>query len=274
MTQSLKQKNLIRNLLAIFVVCIHSVPFYILLTVSTKPRGDASSRWIFSPDSTLENFSYAFEKADLWTAIENTLVISVVSVILIVIVGILTAYPLARVASRVTRGVRGFVVAVMMVPPLTVLVPLYKLMISMGAVNTYWGIILVTTTYNLPLAIFMYTNFIASVPVALEEAARIDGCSNYGILFRIVLPLLKPVTASVVIMTGVGIWNDYAFQLYFLQRPAMRTVTLAIASFFTENASNMNAAAAAALLVVIVPVVIYLAMQKYFVQGALDSAVK
>ncbi len=102
----------------------------------------------------------------------------------------------------------------------------------------------------------------------------IDGCSRISIFYRIILPALKPVTASVVILTGVYVWNDYSFQMYVLQKRNVRTVTLAIASFFTENAANLNAGAAAALLVIIPPIILYLIMQKYFIKGIADGAVK
>ena len=102
----------------------------------------------------------------------------------------------------------------------------------------------------------------------------IDGCSRYSIFLRIILPSLKPVTASVIILSGIGIWNDYSFQLYVLQKPKLRTVTLMITNFFGEGNNNLNAAAAATLLTILPLVVIYLFLSKYFVQGVVDSAVK
>ena len=128
--------------------------------------------------------------------------------------------------------------------------------------------------HHLPISIFLFTNFINTIPKALDEAAMIDGCSRIGVFYKIILPNLKPVTASVVILTGVYVWNDYSFQMYMMQKKNMRTVTLAISSFFTENAANLNAGAAAALLAIIPPIILYLTMQKYFVQGIADGAVK
>ena len=144
----------------------------------------------------------------------------------------------------------------------------------MGGINRYWGVILVSATFNLPMAIYMYSNFIGTIPKELDEAAMIDGCSRMQVFFRIILPSLKATTASVIIWTSVGIWNDYQFQLYFLQKPQFRTITLAITTFFTDSKTDMGAAAAAAFIVVLPPVLMYIALQKYFVQGAMDSAVK
>ena len=264
----------LKSLLAFLLIVIHMAPFYILLSTALKLRTDRSSRWLFPSEMAFENFATAFTKGKMSLAMSNTFIIMLLSVFLIVLLGAMSAYPLARVHSKTNKRASSLILAVMMVPPLSVLVPLYKMMAAIGGINTYWGIILLSTTYNLPISIFMYTNFIHTIPKSLDEAATIDGCSRLSVFFRIILPSLKPVTASVVILTSVYIWNDYAFQLYFLQKSQMRTVTLAIKSFFTENAGNLNAGAAAALIAISVPVLVYLFLQKYFVQGMVDSAVK
>lgn len=161
-----------------------------------------------------------------------------------------------------------------MVPPLSILVSLYSVLVKINGVNEYWGIILVLVTFELPLSIFLYTNFISSIPKALDEAAAIDGSGPVRTFFQIILPQLKPVTASVVILTGVHCWNDYQFSLYILQSPKMRTIPLAIASYFSQTTSNINAAAAAALLAILPVVVVFLFLQKYFIRGMVDSAIK
>lgn len=263
-----------KMLLAFLMLVVHFAPFYILISVAFKRQMDTSSRWAMPDYFDLANFSIALERGNMFRAMVNTLVITAVAIVLIVAVGAMAAYPLSRVKNRMNQFVLSFIVSVMMVPPLSVLVPLYKTMVTLGGINTFWGIILVSVTYNLPLAIFLFSNFIATIPSALDEAGLIDGCSRLSVFYRIILPSLKPVTASVIILTGVYIWNDYAFQLYFLQRSERRTITLAIASFFTENAANLNAGAAAALLAIIPPIILYLSMQKFFVKGIADGAVK
>jgi len=161
-----------------------------------------------------------------------------------------------------------------MVPQLSILIPLYKEMVALKGINRLWGIVAVSATFHLPMSVYMYTNFIKTIPRDLDEAALIDGCSQIQAFFHVILPNLKSTTVSVIILTGVGIWNDYQFQLYFLQKPAMRTITLAISTFFTDSKKDLGAAAAAAFIVVLLPIVLYILLQKYFVQGAMDSAVK
>ena len=262
----------VRNIIGFIVIVIHIIPFYILFTTALKSRGDNSSRWLLPAKINWGNFASALEDGKILQAIAVTLIITASATILIIIIGALAAYPLARYKSSLSKFLS--LLGVMMVPPLSVLVPMYRLMVTLGGINTYWGIIILSVTYGLPLSVFMYSNFIATIPYELDEAALIDGCSRYSIFLRIILPSLKPVTASVIILTSIGIWNDYSFQLYILQKPDLRTITLMLTSFFGEGNTDLNAAAAAACLTIVPLIVIYLCLSKYFVQGTVDSAVK
>lgn len=269
-----KKSNILRSIVAILISLFHLIPFYILITTALKPMTDLSSRWQFPKEIHLENFTYALDKGELIHAMYNSIIITVISVLMIALIGATTAYPLARIKTKTNVLVLNLVVAVMMIPPLSMLVPLYSLLTRIGAINTYWGIIVITVTMGLPLSIFLYSNFIGSIPVDLEEAASIDGCSRFKAFYKVVLPLLKPVTATVVILTGVNVWNDFQFPLYILQSPEMKTLILSVSSFFSQNSSNLNAAAASALIAIIPVVIIYLLLQKQFVQGMVDSAIK
>lgn len=162
----------------------------------------------------------------------------------------------------------------MMVPSLSILVSLYSTVVSIGGTNEYWGIIAVFVTFELPMSIYLYSNFIISIPQALDEAAAIDGCGPVSAFFYIILPQFKPVPASALISTGIHCWNDYQFSLYMLQAPRLKTVSLVISSFFLQTTSNLNAAAAATLLAIIPVIIMFLFLQKYFIKGMVDSTVK
>lgn len=269
-----KIKTLWRVPVIFSVLLIYLSPIYILLGISFKPVTDLSSKWSFPAAPTLENFQAAINEGSIFTAIFNSFLITVGVVVLIIFCGSLAAYPLARKKTRGSRLLKSFVLGIMMVPPLSILVPLYSTLVALGGVNQYWGIIITLLTFELPMAIFLYTNFIVSIPTALDEAAAIDGCSPVKAFFYIILPQLKPVTASVVILTSVHCWNDYQFSLYVLQSAKMRTITLAISSFFSQTTSNLNAASAGALLAILPVIIMFLCLQKYFIKGMVDSAVK
>lgn len=269
-----EKSNWWRFLVAIPILVVFLAPFCILLSVAFRSPQDLSSYWAFPTQLNLENFRNAIEEGKILLSIFNSLVVTVGAVLLVTVVGALAAYPLARRKTRLNMGIKGFVLGIMMVPPLSILVSLYSVLVKINGVNEYWGIILVLVTFELPLSIFLYTNFISSIPKALDEAAAIDGSGPVRTFFQIILPQLKPVTASVVILTGVHCWNDYQFSLYILQSPKMRTIPLAIASYFSQTTSNINAAAAAALLAILPVVVVFLFLQKYFIRGMVDSAIK
>lgn len=269
----MKRKNWWRYPIILCILLLYLAPFYILIGVAFKMPSDSSSRWILPNYLYLENFRIALN-GKIVQGIRDSLIITVSSVTLIVCVGAMASYPLARNKSRLNRIVRGFVMGVMMVPPLSILVPIYSVMKVINGISTYYGMVLLLLTFQLPTAIFVYSNFVASIPVALDEAAYIDGCNPARTFVSVILPQLAPVTTSVVILTGVSCWNDYQFSLYILQSPRITSVTLAVSGFFAQVSSNAFAAAAAALLGLLPITLLYLFLQKYFIKGMVDSAIK
>ncbi len=256
------------------MVLIQLAPFYITITTAFKYKRDLSSKWALPTKLFLDNFHNALINGNMLNAIKNTLIITFISVLFIVVLGALAGYPLARNRSRLNAAISLLVIGVMMIPPLSTLVPLYTQMNRWGWVNTYTGIIVIMVTGQLPLSVFLYRNFISTIPIALEEAAFIDGANFRQIFVHVIVPLVKPVTASVVIITGTFVWNDYQLSLYMLPKTAMRNVATSVAQFFSQQSSNMGGAAAAALLGLIPIVALYLALQKYFIKGMVDSAIK
>lgn len=263
-----------KYLLSVLIITLHFLPIYMVLSIAFKSPYDTSSRWTFPGYVYLDNLVTALERGGMLAALKNTVIISGISILCIVVAGAMAAYPIARNKSRLNHLVKGFIMGVMMIPPLSILVPLYSFMAKLGGINTFWGIIAALVTFQLPTSIFLFSSFIVSIPVALEEAASIDGCGPMGTFFKIILPQLKPVIASVIIITGVNCWNNYQFALYLLQSPKIKTITLAIAGFFSQDSSNINGAAAAALLGILPVIVLFLFLQKYFIQGMVDSAIK
>ena len=260
--------------LLLVILAVYLSPFYIMTAIAFKNPTDQSSYWKFASAPTWENFATAIESAGVLESLGRTAIITAFVLLFAVVISALGAYPLARRQTKINKGIQAFILGVMMVPPLSILVSLYSVIVEMGGVNQYWAIILVMTTYQLPQAMFLYINFINAIPVALDEAATIDGCGPIRTFFHIILPQLKPVTASVIILACVNCWNDYQFSRYILQSTDMNTVTLSISSFFSQTYSNLYAASASAMLGILPVVIVFLFLQKYFVQGMIDSAVK
>lgn len=177
----------LKTLAALLIIGIHVAPFYILINMSLKAPTERTSRWIPATKLYIENYINAIETGNLIRAVTNTLFIVVCSVMIIVVVGAMAAYPLSRKTSKRNKLILSFIVGVMMVPQLSILVPLYKELVAIGGINQYWGIIIVSATFNLPMAIYMYTNFIGTIPTEMDEAAMIDGCNRMQVFFHIIL---------------------------------------------------------------------------------------
>lgn len=257
------------------IAIIQLVPFYAATTTALKPRTDLSSQLLLPSDGVFwGNFETALTDGHIGRAILNSVIITGISTALVCLLGAMAAYPLARRRTKLNKGIFMGSLAIIMIPPLSILVPLYSFLNKLEAINTYWGIIAVMVTTELPLAIFLYASFMRTIPGSLEEAATVDGANIFQVLFRVVFPLLKPVTATVIILVGVRIWNEYALSVYILTDPAVQTIAPAIGSFFSTQSNNLGAAAAASLMAVAPILVAYLFLQKYFMKGMVAGAEK
>jgi len=267
-------KKAISYLAAFLISIVHLIPFYILINLALKTRQDTNSIWIPPDYLYIENFTNVWTQSHLGLALLNDLIITVCTVALVIFVGVFAAYPLARFPTRWNNAIYTLSVATLIVPALTVLVPLYKLVVDLRGISTYWAMVLVLTTFFLPTVIFLYTGFIRTIPRELDEAALIDGCNRYETFFRIIFPLLKPVTASVIIIIMLGVWNDYRFSLFLLQKRSVQTAPLVLSQFFSQFQNDLPLAAAGSLLSLIPMALLYLFLQKYFVSGLAEGAVK
>ena len=263
-----------KYLLAAAILVIYLLPIYVVVVMSLKPVTDHTSRLLPPIEVYLGNYMKVFKNSNMLSAMKNSLIITVGTVLIVVIAGCLAAYPLARNKDRLGKAVKIFVLGVMMVPGMSMVVGVYSTLVSIHAISTYWGIIIVNAAFGLPFSIYMYSNFISAIPNTLDEAAAIDGADVLTIFFKIILPQLKPVTASVLLMQGISTWNEYGYSLYILQKPNMYNITLTVKQFFGEQLKDLNGAAASAAVAIIPIIIVYLFLQKYFVKGAIDSAVK
>ncbi len=263
-----------KYVVSVLAIIIYLLPIWVVFVVATKPLGDNSTRLAITSGLYLGNFEKALFRGNMLNAIKNSAIIMLGVIVVEVVMSAFAAYPLSRNRSRLNKFIMTIILAVMMIPGLSIVVGVYMELVSFHMISSYWGIILITAAFGLPMCIYLYSNFIRTIPASLDEAAAIDGASAGQTFFRILLPQLKPVTVTVIIMRGIGAWNEYMYSLYILQKPQMYNVSLTIKQFFSENLSDYGAAAAAAFMAIIPVIVIYLFLQKYFIQGQLDSAVK
>lgn len=267
-------KNILKYFIIGLISIIHIVPFYILINLSFKDASDVSSKWLPATSLSLSNFVDVWKQAHLGKAILNNMIITAVVLVLVIFIGSIASYPLARHRTKWNNFIYTVCISCLIIPALTILVPLYKLIVDIGGINTYWAISLAQVTFALPMTIFLYTGFISTIPKELDEAGVIDGCNQYAIFFRLILPLLKPITATIVILIGVQVWNDYQFSLFFLQKRDFQTVPVVLSMFISQFQSNINWVAAGCLMGMLPITIVYLFLQKFFVKGMADGAIK
>ena len=205
----------------------------------------------------------------------NSLIITVPATILPLTLGALAAYGFAWVPFPFRDTLFLIIVALMIVPIQTSLVPLLKLFAEHGHLNNgYWGIWLAHTAFGLPLAVFLLRNFFITLPKDLIEAARIDGASNLSIFRKVVVPLSVPALASFGIFQFLWVWNDLLMALIFVSDPNKQPMTVRIPYLLSTYGQEYNLLAAAAFLLMAVPLIVFFALQRYFVQGLLAGSVK
>lgn len=250
-------------------------PFYFLIANSLKSFGEILSDAASWPQSFMwSNYVSAWKLARFSEAFRNSLLVTIVSVVLISLFSAMAAYRMVRANTRFNKLLLLLFVAAMVVPFQTIMIPILKVVNIMGVNNSFTGLIISHLGLSIPMAVFLFHGFIKSVPLEIEEAATVDGCNPISAFFRIVLPLLKPMLMTIIVLNALGIWNDYLLPSLILQAPGLRTIPLATFSFFGQYTKQWDMALPA-LTIGIAPIVIfYLFMQRYIVEGIAAGSVK
>jgi alpha-glucoside transport system permease protein len=248
------------------------------LTSFRKRPAIASSGWWHSLtqwDWTLHNYGSVIHATGMGHAWVNSVIITVPATLLPLTLGALAAFGFAWVPFPFRDTLFLIIVALMIVPIQTSLVPLLKLFAQHGHLNNhYYGIWLAHTAFGLPLAVFLLRNFFVTLPKDLIEAARIDGASNLAIFRRIVVPLSVPALASFAIFQFLWVWNDLLMALIFVSDPSKQPMTVRIPYLLSTYGQEYSLLAAAAFLLMILPLIVFFSLQRYFVQGLLAGSVK
>lgn len=260
----------------IIVAVIWFIPIYYLIVTTLKnPQEATEGPLAFPRVLRMVNYAEAWVKMEYPRAFANTFIITVSAVLLIVIFGSMAGYALARTKSRLGNRVFLLFLAGLIVPFQMNIVSLYKIVKSFGLMNTLFAVILVDAAINTPQAIFLFKEFIEStIPKELEEAAAIDGCSVVKRFFVIVLPLLKPVISTVVIIVTLNVWNEFMTPLLFLQSRENGVILQEVTRNIGQFATDWTALFPMLMLGVAPLMIFYIFMQKYIIAGVAAGAVK
>ncbi len=268
--------NVMLMVIKLLVVIIFIAPFYISVVYAVKsPEETARTGLSFPTNICFENFTRAIEVSNFWGAMKNSIIVTVCSVLILMVVGSMGAYAIARnIKKRRYQFLYYVFLSAIMLPFQVVMMPLYMQMKDMNLLNTRIGLILAICGFQLAYNIFIYVGFIRSIPVELEEAAYIDGAGRFTTFWKIVFPLMKPILSSTLILNALTVWNDFQTSLIIAQKDSVRTIPLTQYFFFGEYNIELNMAFAAFVLAMIPIIILYLIMQKYIISGVMAGAVK
>lgn len=263
---------------ALIVVCSLTVlvPLYLAVVVALKTPAQLASGTGFEWPSPIrwENFSEAWTRTDFPQALTNTALIAVGSVVFTLLTSSVVAYALARNIHRpFFKGVFFYLLAALFIPFPIIMLPLVKQTAFLGLDNQ-GGMILLYTIYGLSLNIFIYTAYIRSIPIELEEAARVDGASTWRVFRQIIFPLLMPMNATVGILTCVWAWNDFIMPLVVLTDPGARTLPLAQYVFQGQFNTDYTVAFASYLMAMAPLLVVYIFSQRWVISGVTRGSIK
>ncbi|MFL5945173.1 MAG: carbohydrate ABC transporter permease [Gaiellaceae bacterium] len=254
------------------------VPTVALLITSVRERSDTlSSGWwhVFQGHLTLAAYSDVLNAGGMKHAFVNSLYITIPATLGPLVIGALAAYAFAWTRFPFRDTTFLIIVALMVVPVQTAFVPLLKFFREHGHLNTeFYGIWLAHTAFGLPLAIFLFRNFFITLPKDLIEAARMDGASEFAVFRRVVVPLSVPALASFAIFQFLWVWNDLLMALIFVSNPSKQPMTVKITQLLSTYAQEFHILAAGGFLLMVVPLIVFFALQRYFVQGLLAGSVK
>jgi len=229
---------------------------------------------------TLDNYLTAFERVDIWGAYKNSLVISISVTVIVLILAALASYGMARYVFRGKEFLRSMIIASMMFPAFSTIIPVFRMMFNWGIVNTdslglsQLSVMLPQIAGNLSFAIVVLMGFIKSIPIELEEAAYMEGYSVFQILFKIIVPLAKPSFATVAIFTFLWSYNDLFTQMFFLRYKDTFTITRLLNEITSIAGVNYGLMAAAVVLVVVPVLLVYIVLQKNIIKGLTTGALK
>ncbi len=281
MTMKKQIGKIVLSILVVVLGLCFLFPLYIMFINSVKNRAELYMSPVAIPRTFLwDNYVDAAAKMGFVRAFGNSFLITVVSVVFIVVFSSMCAWMTARKNDGLSKLIYFTFVATMLIPFQTLMMPLVQMMkwtkVNLGVqvLNTYKGIVFMYIGFGMSMAVFLFHGFVKSIPVSLEEAATLDGCGRFGVFWRIVFPMLKPTTVTVIILDIIWIWNDYLLPSLVLNNKALRTIPLSTSSFFGVFTIQWNQAMAGLTMAIIPVIIFYFCAQKYIIKGVAAGAVK
>ena len=272
----LSLRIIIINVIVIGIAIVFFTPFIISLLIAFQTPAETAQNLLSIPETLrFDNFREAMVRARMVQSFRNSIIVTASTVILTVLCTSMAGYGIGRNYRR--KEMRFYELALLasfMLPFQTIMIPVYRMYMNLGLLNTLRGAVLMIAGSHLAFSTMLYIGFVKTLPLELEEAARIEGYGDFRIFFKIVFPLLKNVTFTVATLAALWTWNEFNISLIVLQRDAVRTIPIQQFVFFTEFSMQFNLAFAAAVIAMVPVVLFFIFAQKFIVKGLTDGAVK
>ena len=264
------------QMIALLIAVFFAFPLVIIVNNAFKTTRElAMNHPLSMPEQfNLDNFTAAWKKLELGSAFLNSFIYTGISVVFIAFICSITAWAIARGQSRFFRFCRIYFLIGILIPAQALFLPIYLLWNRMGLTNSKIGLIALYVSTGLSFGIFLQTNFMKTVPIDIEEAARIDGCNVYQTFFIVVMPLLKAPMATLIITQSFTVWNDYMLANLMIQSKFNRTVIIAMKTLFSTTKNDYATAMAAIILSATPIIILFVVLQKQFIKGMTIGAVK
>jgi raffinose/stachyose/melibiose transport system permease protein len=254
-------------------------PLYLTIVIAFKQPSEMTnsiSGILSLPQSwSLNNFREAMEVTDFWRSLGNSLLITLIAVGLSIVVHSLMGYALGRnkAKNKFYSFVYLFIVSGMFVPFAILMMPLAKQTAELGLAN-WFGVIILYVVFYMPMNVLLYSGYLVNIPMALEEAAKVDGASTWRTYWKIIFPIMRPMHATVAVLTALSVWNDVMTPLVIMAGSGQNTLPLAQLNFQSQFGTNYNLAFASYLLALIPILIFYIICQKQILNGVVNGAVK
>lgn len=275
----MRHKNIIGvTLLTGIMVCAALFtlsPIILALINSFKTNGEIYTNILSLPEKwQFENYTKAFLKTNYFRSLINTIFLVVLSLSGIVIAASLAGYKLARTKTHFSKIIFTIFILSMLIPFHSIMIGLVKVSHELSLQGSLIGLSIIYVGIGSPMAVFLYHGFTKNIPIEVEDAARIDGCNEVQLFFYVVFPILKPITATIIILNALWIWNDFLLPLLMITEKSKYTLILSTKMLFGQYSNDWSKILAILILALLPVIIVYILMQKHIIKGVSDGAIK
>ena len=251
------------------------IPFFLVLLNSLKVNKEIILNPLALPEKVnFEGYAKAFANMNYVQTFTNSLVITVLSIVLIILFAVMCAYLFARNNWKINKILFMLMVTSMIIPFQTIMIPIVRNFSAINAVDNIFMVVVFYIGAHISMAVFMFQGFIKGIPAELDEAATIDGCNDFQILFKIIFPLLKPIISTVAVLDILAIWNDFLLPYILLQSNKLKTLPLMTYSFFGQYSVDYSLVCSGLIMSILPVIIIYALLQKQIIDGVVAGAIK